>query len=145
MTEPAALRVAPTVAIPLAELSFRATRSGGPGGQHVNTSSTRIELWWDARTSPSLREDQRSQVLARLATRLTADGLLRIVASETRSQAQNRELALERFREVLARALAVTKRRKATRPSRAAKERRLTEKKQRGARKRERRPPGGED
>lgn len=145
MTEPAALRVTPNVAIPLAELSFRATRSGGPGGQHVNTSSTRIELWWDARTSPSLREDQRSQVLARLATRLTADGLLRIVASETRSQAQNRELALERFREVLARALAVTKRRKATRPSRAAKERRLTEKKQRGARKRERRPPGGED
>ncbi len=145
MTEPAALRITPTVAIPFAELSFRATRSGGPGGQHVNTSSTRIELWWDARTSPSLREDQRSQVLARLATRLTADGLLRIVASETRSQAQNRELALERFQEVLARALAVTKRRKATRPSRAAKERRLTEKKQRGARKRERRPPRGED
>ncbi len=145
MTEPAALRVTPTVAIPLAELSFRATRSGGPGGQHVNTSSTRIELWWDARTSPSLREDQRSQVLARLAPRLTADGLLRIVASETRSQAQNRELAIERFQEVLARALAVTKRRKATRPSRAAKERRLTEKKQRGARKRERRPPRGED
>lgn len=145
MTEPAAIRVTPTVAIPLAELSFRATRSGGPGGQHVNTSSTRIELWWDALTSPSLREEQRSQVLARLATRLTADGLLRIVASETRSQAQNRELAIERFQDVLARALAVTKRRKATRPSRAAKERRLTEKKQRGARKRERRPPRGED
>lgn len=145
MTEPAAIRVTPTVAIPLAELSFRATRSGGPGGQHVNTSSTRIELWWDALTSPSLREEQRSQLLARLATRLTADGLLRIVASETRSQAQNRELAIERFQDVLARALAVTKRRKATRPSRAAKERRLTEKKQRGARKRERRPPRGED
>jgi ribosome-associated protein len=145
MTEPAAIRVTPTVTIPLAELSFRATRSGGPGGQHVNTSSTRIELWWDARQSPSLREDQRAQVLARLATRLTADGLLRIVASETRSQAQNRELAIERFQEVLARALAVTKRRKPTRPSRAAKERRLTEKKQRGARKRERRLPRGEE
>ncbi len=145
MTEPAAIRVTPTVAIPLTELSFRASRSGGPGGQHVNTSSTRIELWWDARTSPSLREEQRALVLARLATRLTADGLLRIVASETRSQAQNRELALERFQEVLARALAITKRRKATRPSRAAKERRLAAKKQRGARKRERRPPHGED
>lgn len=145
MTEPAAIRVTPAVAIPLAELSFRASRSGGPGGQHVNTSSTRIELWWDARTSPSLREDQRAQVLARLSTRLTADGLLRIVASETRSQAQNRELAIERLQEILARALAVTKRRKATRPSRAAKERRLTEKKQRGARKRERRSPRGED
>ncbi len=145
MTEPAAIRVTPTVAIPLAELSFRASRSGGPGGQHVNTSSTRIELWWDARSSPNLREDQRAQVLARLATRLTADGLLRIVASETRSQAQNRELAIERFQEILSRALAITKRRKATRPSRAAKERRLTAKKQRGARKRERRPPRGED
>jgi ribosome-associated protein len=145
MTEPAAIRVTPTVAIPFAELSFRASRSGGPGGQHVNTSSTRIELWWDARSSPSLREDQRTQVLARLSTRLTADGLLRVVASETRSQAQNRELAIERFQEVLARALAVAKRRKATRPSRAAKERRLTAKKQRGARKRERRPPRGED
>jgi ribosome-associated protein len=145
MTEPAAIRVTPTVTIPLAELSFRASRSGGPGGQHVNTSSTRIELWWDAQSSPSLGDTQRAQVLARLSTRLTADGLLRIVASETRSQAQNRELAIERFQEVLARALAVTKRRKATRPSRAAKERRLAAKKQRGARKRERRPPRGED
>jgi ribosome-associated protein len=111
----------------------------------VNTSSTRIELWWDARASPSLREDQRAQVLARLSTRLTAEGLLRIVASETRSQAQNREVAIERFTELLARALAVIKRRKPTRPSKAAKERRLTAKKQRGARKRERRPPRGEE
>jgi ribosome-associated protein len=111
----------------------------------VNTSSTRIELWWDAQSSPSLGEAQRAQVLARLSTRLTADGMLRIVASETRSQAQNRELAIERFQEVLAQALAVTKRRKATRPSRAAKERRLAAKKQRGARKRERRPPRSED
>jgi ribosome-associated protein len=145
MPEPTAIPITPTVAVPLAELSFRASRSGGPGGQHVNTASTRIELWWNAASSPSLSEDQRDRVRARLATRLTADGLLRIVASETRSQAQNRELAIERFREVLARALAVTKRRKPTRPSRAAKERRLTEKKQRGARKRERRLPRGED
>ncbi len=145
MTEPAAIQVTPAVAIPLAELSFRATRSGGPGGQHVNTSSTRIELWWNAAGSPSLTEAQRAWVRSRLATRLTDDGMLRIVASETRSQTQNRELAIERFQEVLARALAVPKRRKPTRPSRAAKERRLTEKKQRGARKRERRRPPGED
>jgi ribosome-associated protein len=145
MTEPAAIAITPTVAIPLAELSFRASRSGGPGGQHVNTSSTRIELWWNTETSPSLSAEQRARVRARLSTRLTADGSLRIVASETRSQSRNRELAIERFRQVLARALMVTKRRKPTRPSRAAKERRLTEKKQRGARKRERRPPRAEE
>lgn len=145
MPEPAAIPITPMVAIPLAELAFRASRSGGPGGQHVNTSSTRVELWWDAGRSPSLSEEQRARVRARLATRVTADGLLRIVASDTRSQARNRELAIARFQEVLARALAVTKRRKATRPSRAARERRLTEKKQRGARKRERRPPRRED
>ncbi|MEO8139300.1 MAG: alternative ribosome rescue aminoacyl-tRNA hydrolase ArfB [Gemmatimonadota bacterium] len=145
MTEPTAISITPTLSIPSTELSFRATRSGGPGGQHVNTSSTRIELWWDAATSPSLTAAQREQVRARLSTRLTADGLLRIVASETRSQKQNRELAIERFQEVLARALATPKKRKATRPSRAAKERRITEKKQRGARKRERRSPRGEE
>jgi ribosome-associated protein len=145
MMESTVVRITSSVAIPLAELSFRASRSGGPGGQHVNTSSTRIELWWDAALSPSLSGAQRAQVSARLATRLTAEGQLRIVASATRSQKQNRELAIERFQELLARALVVPKRRKATRPSRAAKERRLTEKKQRGRRKQERRPPRGEE
>jgi ribosome-associated protein len=145
MSDATRLQITPAVAIPLAELSFRATRSGGPGGQHVNTSSTRIELWWDVARSPSLSEEQRGRVRARLATRLTEEGLLRIVVSETRSQAQNRERAIGRFEELLAAALVVAKRRKPTRPSRAAKERRLTEKKQQSARKQQRRRPGGEE
>lgn len=139
------LQVTPTVAIPLAELSFRATRSGGPGGQHVNTSSTRIELWWDVAGSPSLDSEQRERVRARLASRLTDDGLLRIVVSETRSQAQNRERAIGRFEELLAAALVPPKRRKATRPPRAAKERRLSDKKQQSVRKQQRRPPRGDE
>lgn len=145
MTGPAAIDITPSVRVPLAELRFQVSRSGGPGGQHVNTSSTRVELWWDAAGSPSLSPEERARACASLAHRLTEDGLLRIVSGATRSQAQNRALAIERFRELLARALAVQKRRKATRPGRAAKERRLAEKRARSARKRERRRPGGEE
>lgn len=133
------------VQIPLAELTFRATPASGPGGQHVNRSSTRIELWWDAARSPSLSEEQRARVLTRLGARVTADGMLRLVASATRSQARNRAEAIERFQELLATALKVVRVRKKTRPSRAAKERRLVEKKQRAARKQDRRRPGTDD
>ena len=84
-------------------------------------------------------------MLSRLGGRVTADGMLRLVASATRSQARNRSEAIERFQELLARALLVVRARKKTRPSRAAKERRLTEKRQRGARKQQRRPPGSEE
>jgi ribosome-associated protein len=139
MTTPSALRITSSVSIPLAELTYRASRSGGPGGQHVNTSSTRIELWWDAAGSPSLSEDQRQRVRARLATRLDSEGQLRLVSSGSRSQLQNREEVTERFQTVLAAALAVPKRRKPTRPSRASKERRLQTKKKRGEIKRQRR------
>jgi ribosome-associated protein len=145
MSEDTTLRVTPAVEIPLAELAFQASRSGGPGGQHVNTSSTRVELWWDLLASPSLTEAERARVRRNLANRLTAGGQLRVVSGATRSQARNRVLALERFRELVARALAVPKRRRPTRPSRAVKERRLAEKRQRGERKRQRRPPGNED
>lgn len=141
MPEPAEIRVTSSVRIPLAELSFRATRSGGPGGQHVNTSSTRIELWWDAATSPSLTAVQRERVLTSLGGRLTEDGKLRIVSSETRSQSRNREAAVARFRAVLAGALAVRKARRPTKPSRASRERRLKEKRVRATRKAERRRP----
>lgn len=144
MPSPTEVRVTGSVSVPLAELSFRATRAGGPGGQHVNTSSTRVELWWDAAASPSLSPAQRDRVLTALANRLTEDGKLRIVASETRSQGRNREAAIARFRTVLAGALAVRKIRRPTRPSRAAKERRLEEKRVRSTRKRERRPPSEE-
>ncbi len=141
MPEPAAIKVTSSVHIPLAELTFRATRSGGPGGQHVNTSSTRVELWWDATGSPSLSPAQRERVLAALGGKLTDDGQLRIVSSETRSQTRNREAAVARFRAVLAGALAVRKARRPTRPPRAAKERRLKEKRVRSTRKQERRRP----
>lgn len=144
MPAPAALRVTAGVRIPLAELTFRATRAGGPGGQHVNTSSTRVELWWDAAASPSLTPVQRQRVLAALGHRLTEDGKLRLVASETRSQSRNREAAVARFRAVLAGALAVRKVRRPTRPSRASKERRLQEKRVRSTRKQERRRPHDE-
>jgi ribosome-associated protein len=139
MDQPTTVVVTPRVAIPLAELRFQASRAGGPGGQHVNTSSTRVELWWDAARSPSLSPEERALVLRRLATRLTGDGLLRIVSGATRSQAQNRAATIERFRTLLAAALVPPKPRKATRPGRAARERRLAEKRRRSERKRERR------
>jgi ribosome-associated protein len=126
-------------------LDYRATRSGGPGGQHVNTSSTRIELWWDIGASPTLKDEQRARLLTRLATRLDGEGRLRIVASASRSQLRNREAATERLREVVAAALAVPKPRKRTKPSRAAKAARLDAKRRRAATKRERRPPRHDD
>jgi len=137
--------ILPGISIPLAELSFRASRSGGPGGQHVNTSSTRVELWWDAGRSPSLTAEQRALLLDRLGTRLTDDGLLRLVAGATRSQGQNKEETIARFQALLARALTPVKRRKPTRPGRAAKERRLTQKRQQSERKARRRRPRADE
>ena len=139
------LEVTPALLLPLAELDYRATRAGGPGGQHVNTSSTRIEVWWDVRSSPTLTGEQRALVLERLATRIDGEGRLRIVASESRSQLRNREAATERLRELVASALAVRKPRKRTRPTRAAKAARLEAKRRRAATKRHRRPPSPEE
>ena len=114
------LDVSPELRVPFAELEFRASRSGGPGGQHVNTSSTRVELTWDVARSPSLSEEQRRHLLARLASRLDGTGRLRVVSSATRSQLRNREDATERLREVVASALVIPKTRKRTRPRRCA-------------------------
>ncbi len=139
------LRVNPALAIPLSELEYRATRSGGPGGQHVNTSSTRIELYWDVAASPSLNDEQRALILAKLAGRIDAAGTLRVVASTQRSQLQNREEATERLRSLLAGALRVPKRRKKTKPTRAAREARLQAKKRRSQTKSARRPVKPED
>ena len=133
------LEVTPALAIPLAELEYRASRSGGPGGQHVNTSSTRVEVWWDVAGSPSISDEQRARLLARLHSRLDGAGRLRVVSSGTRSQLRNREEATERLAGMVAAALVVPKRRKPTRPSRAAKAARLEAKRRRGATKRERR------
>ena len=139
------LEITPALLLPLAELDYRATRAGGPGGQHVNTSSTRIEVWWDVRSSPTRSGEQRALVLERLATRIDGEGRLRIVASESRSQLRNREAATERLRELVASALAVRKPRKRTRPGRAAKAARLEAKRRRAATKRRRRPPSPEE
>jgi ribosome-associated protein len=127
------------------ELEYRATRSGGPGGQHVNTSSTRVEVWWDVAGSRLLTEAQRDRLLAALAARLDGSGRLRLVSSGSRSQLRNREEVTERLRKIVARALVVPKPRKRTRPSRAAKAARLEAKRRRSATKRERRRPTSED
>jgi ribosome-associated protein len=128
------------LAIPRAELVYRASRAGGAGGQHVNTSSTRIELLWNVVVSGALDEAQRARVASKLASRLDGEGWLRVVASARRSQGQNREAAEARLVELIRGALVVPKRRKATKPSRGAKEARLSEKKKRGDTKRQRRP-----
>jgi ribosome-associated protein len=127
--------------VPETELEIRATRAGGPGGQHVNKVSTRIEVVWDVATSPSLADEQRSRLLARLASRLDRRGRLRVVSDASRSQRRNLETAVERLRETVRRALHVPKPRKPTRPSKAAVERRLETKKRRATKKKERRGP----
>jgi len=126
------------VAIPRSELGVRATRAGGPGGQHVNTSSTRIELTWNVPASAALGDADKGRVLRALVSRVDSDGTLRVVASDTRSQRQNRELAEQRLAALVRRALVVPRVRKKTRPTRASVERRLTEKKRAGAKKRDR-------
>lgn len=140
MAKDGELPLSPTLAIPRAELVYRASRAGGAGGQHVNTSSTRIELLWNVRTTRTLDDAQRSRVEAKLASRLDGEGWLRVVSSARRSQGQNREAAEERLVGLIRGALAVPKRRKATAPSRGAREARLAEKKKRGDTKRNRRP-----
>jgi ribosome-associated protein len=133
------------VTIPIDELDIRATRSGGPGGQHVNTSSTRVEVRWDVSASPILTEADRDRVLEKLATRIDRHGVLRVVASARRSQLQNRERAIARLRELVNEALERPKPRKKTRPSKAAREARLADKKRRAERKRRRRPISNDD
>ncbi|HEU4680248.1 MAG TPA: alternative ribosome rescue aminoacyl-tRNA hydrolase ArfB [Gemmatimonadales bacterium] len=140
------LVITPDLSLPLSELEYRASRSGGPGGQHVNTSSTRVEISWDLAASPTLTSAQRLQLLERLGPRLDSAGQLRLVSSSTRSQLRNKEDVTARLQQIVADALAVRKKRKATKPSRAAKAARLEAKRRRAATKRQRKAPGnGED
>jgi ribosome-associated protein len=125
------LEINPTLSIPHAELTFRATRSGGPGGQHVNTSATRVELRWDVGASASLDDVQRARLLDRLSGRIDSRGVLRLVESGSRSQHKNREAATARFVELLQAALRRRTPRRKTRPPRSSRESRLREKKQR--------------
>ncbi len=120
-----------SVRIPRTELDVRATRSGGPGGQHVNTSSTKIELRWQPAASVALSDVQRERLLTNLATKLDGDGWLRLTASEHRSQLQNREAAEARLVMMVKAALVVPKVRRATKPTYTSKVKRLESKSQR--------------
>jgi ribosome-associated protein len=139
------LEITAALAIPWRELEFRATTGGGPGGQHVNRSATRIELWWDVAHSQALDEPQRQLLLAHFARRLDGTGRLRLVSGEHRSQAQNREAVVKRLVRLIAAGLHVPRPRKPTKPSRAARARRLESKRKRGAVKRERQRRDGDE
>jgi ribosome-associated protein len=129
------IRVTRSVAVPLAEIELRTSRSSGPGGQHANTSETRVEALFDVEASSALTPIQKRRVAAK------AGPVLRAVAQDERSQLRNRQLAIERLVEQLREALHVPRRRVPTRPSAEARERRLAGKKRRGEVKRLRRTP----
>jgi ribosome-associated protein len=133
------LRVTPSCRIDRSELEWLVSRSGGPGGQHANTSDTRVEVRFDVAASHSLGPRQRSRLLERLGP------VVRATAADSRSQARNRELALERLRERIARGLAVERPRRPTRPSRAARARRVDTKKRHSRQKQQRRRPTLDD
>jgi ribosome-associated protein len=133
------MRVTRTISVPLSEIELRVSRSSGPGGQHANVTASRVEATFDVETSTALNDIEKQRVITRAGPRLTA------VAQDTRSQARNRDLALERLRDRLAEALAVRRKRRPTRRPRAAEERRLEAKRLRSERKRGRRPPRADD
>lgn len=132
---PRSLRINDRLAIPLAEVTLRASRSSGPGGQHANVTASRVEASFDVLASQALSETQRRRLLARVGPRVVA------IAQDERSQTRNRELALTRLAERLAKGLVVPKRRRATKPTAASRERRLDAKRRATQRKRERRRP----
>jgi ribosome-associated protein len=132
------LRIDAGLAIPLAEIELRASRSSGPGGQHANVTASRVEAVFDVEASATLDEATRERLLVRLGPTVTA------VAQDARGQHRNRELALQRLAQKIAAALAVPRRRRPTRPTRASRLRRLEQKRRIGERKRGRRRPGGE-
>jgi len=119
----------------------RVSRSSGAGGQHVNKTSSRVEIVWNVLGSRALSEEQRARLSDRLSSRISSEGEVRVVASDTRSQTQNRELAEERLIELVRRALIVPKKRRATKPTRASKEARLESKKRHSSKKAQRRNP----
>ena len=139
MSKEGVLEVTAGLAIPRWELEYRASRAGGAGGQHVNTSSTRIELLWNVARSTVLDDERRARISARLVTRIDGEGWLRVVASSRRSQQQNREAAEARLAELVRGALVVQKRRRPTKPTRASKEKRIGDKRKRSETKRMRR------
>ncbi len=132
------VRIDRRLVIPDEEIRFRASRSSGPGGQHVQKASTRVTLLFDVAGSPSLSDNQRRRIMERLSTRISKEGILRVTSQRFRSQAENRRAALERFRDLVAEALEEHPLRRPTREPQWARKRRLKEKRLRGRRKRER-------
>jgi ribosome-associated protein len=133
------LEIARGVALPLEEIVLRTSRSSGPGGQHANVTASRVEAVFDVAASTALSDAQKARVIERAGPRVTA------VAQDARSQARNRELALERLREWLAAALARPRPRRPTRPTAASRRRRASEKQRQAQRKAQRRPPAGDE
>lgn len=130
------IQVNDRLAIPEEELLFSASRGGGPGGQHVNKVASRITLRFDVTNSPSLNDDQRQRLLAKLSSRLTRDGVLLLSSHESRSQTANREEVIRRFAQLLREGLVRPKKRRPTRPTRGSRERRIESKKRRSGVKR---------
>lgn len=138
------LEVSPALTIPATELAWRFSRSSGPGGQHVNTSDSRVELSWSVLNSGVLTEEQRARLLTRLDRRLVS-GVVTIAASEQRSQLRNREIALDKLASLVADALAPdAAQRRATKATRGSKQRRLAAKSQRSETKKQRQRPSSE-
>lgn len=133
------LRIDARLAIPLAEIELRTSRSSGPGGQHANVTASRVEAVFDVAASEALDEGQRERLLARVGATVTA------VAQDARGQSRNRELALQRLAGKIAAGLRVPRRRRPTKPTKASRYRRLEQKRRLGERKRGRRRPGGEE
>ena len=124
------------LSIPRSELSFRYARSGGPGGQHVQRTESKVELLFDLAHSPSLSEEQRQRAMAQLHSRIDQAGVLHLSSQATRSQHENREAVVTRVQQILAAALRPRKKRRPTRPSKAARQRRLEDKRRRSETKR---------
>lgn len=131
MSEEQLLEINNDLSIPMSELFFRFSTSGGPGGQHANRAATRVTVLFNVALSPSLNEEIRAKIMKRLAARIDKEGILTVSAQDSRSQHQNRELAIARLQMMLADALKERKKRRKTKPSAASQEERLAIKKRR--------------
>lgn len=132
------LAVNESLSIPRNELDVRVSRASGAGGQHVNKTSSRVEIFWNIPASRALTDEQRTRLLDKLSSKLTTEGSIRVVASDMRSQSRNRDFAEERLADLVRRALVVPRKRRPTKPTRAAKEARLDSKKRHSNKKRKR-------